>query len=58
MFSWMSRWVNMHSNFAFVYLIRKDVECYLVFLHIMHGSPCICALQNLNVKAWVTIVNL
>ena len=28
------------------------------FLHIMHGSQCIWALQNLNVKARVTIVNL
>ena len=38
---------------------KKTCELLIsYFLHIMHGSPCIWALQNLNVKAWVTIVNL
>ena len=36
----------------------KTFAMLLIFLHIMHGSPCIWALQNLNVKAQVTIVNL
>ena len=42
----------------FVYSIQKHLQCHFFFLHILHGSPCIWALQNLNVKARVTIVNL
>ena len=38
---------------------KKTCAMLLSFLlHIMNGSPCIWALQNLDVKAWVTIVNL
>ena len=36
----------------------KTCAMLLIFLHIMHGSTCIRTLQNLNVKAQVTIVNL
>ena len=36
----------------------KTFAMLLIFLHIMHGSPCIWTLQNLNVKVQVTIVNL
>ena len=43
---------------CFVYLILKHLQCSLFFLHIMHGRPCIGVLQNLNVKAQVTNVNL
>ena len=37
---------------------KKTCAMLLSFFHIMHGSPCIWALQNLNTKAQVTIVNL
>ena len=43
---------------SFCLFNTKTFAMLLIFLHIMHGSPCIWALQNLNVKARVTIVNL
>ena len=42
---------------CFYLFTTKTFAMLLIFLH-MHGSPCIWALQSINVKARVTIVNL
>ena len=50
--------MNFNQRNLYVLLDGPMGECYLFFLHIMNGSQCIWVLQNLNVKARVTIMNL
>ena len=58
---WMAGWVNNEYALKLCFCLFNKKTCAMllsIFLHIKHGSPCIWALQNLNVKAWVPIVNL